>query len=55
MQDKTIHIPELRDYYEQMRLFNEEQRDDARRLSAWLPVVSGGPDTDNPKTKKKTR
>jgi hypothetical protein len=51
----SISIPALREYFEQMRMFDEEQLDEARRTTAWLPVVSGGPDTPNGKKRAKAR
>lgn len=49
--DPTITIPELESFYEQLRLFTEEEREAAK--TAWLPVVSGTPDTVAKKGRKK--
>lgn len=48
--DPTITIPELESFYEQLRLFSEEEREAAK--TAWLPVVSGTPDIDSAKPKR---
>lgn len=50
---KTITIPALREYFEQMRMFDYEELDEARHTTAWLPVVSGGPDTAKGKKRSK--
>lgn len=51
----SISIPALREYFEQMRMFDEEQLDEARLTTAWLPVVSGGPDTEKAKPSKRAK
>jgi hypothetical protein len=50
----TVKIPSLRQYYQQMLVFNEQQLDKVKRTPEWLPCVSGGPDTAK-STKRSTR
>jgi hypothetical protein len=51
--ETKITIPELESFYEQLRLFSDEEREAAK--TAWLPVVSGTPDiaSDKPKRGRK--